>query len=93
MGKKYQKTLKYFQNQPKYIVQRTDTIEIYRELINERDPNAREVLVNLFKNEFQANYIHRLFYNAQSYKRATRMPEILYNIQYADNLVNQRQCY
>lgn len=70
-----------------------DTIEIYRELINERDPNAREVLVNLFKNEFQANYIHRLFYNAQSYKRATRMPEILYNIQYADNLINQRQYY
>jgi len=29
MGKKYQKELKYFKNKPKYIVQRTDTIEIY----------------------------------------------------------------
>lgn len=70
-----------------------DTVGIYRELLRENDAHASDILVNLFKNDFQTDYMHRLFYNAQTYKRATRYPEILYNVEYANGLVRQRGMY
>lgn len=63
-----------------------DTVEIYKELSNEFDTQAKKIFVTIFQNQFQSEYTHRLFYNAQTYKRATRMPEVLKNIDYADRL-------
>lgn len=70
-----------------------DTVEIYNELLKEKDIVSASVFVKMFKNQFQAEYIHRLFYNAQAYKRATRYPEVLYNIETANNLVSQKNRY
>lgn len=70
-----------------------DTVGIYRELLRENDIHASDILVNLFKNDFQTGYMHRLFYNVQTYKRSTKYPEILYNVDNANKLASQRSMY
>ena len=64
--------------------------KIYKNIPSYRTSQNRSIIVNLFKNDFQTQYIHRLFYGAQQFKKATRYPETLYNVGYAEQLISQR---
>lgn len=68
-----------------------DTVKIYNLLLNSNNLNADKIFANLFKNEFQTNIIYQLFYNIVKPNKLKNInPEILYNVNYANSLVQKR---